>query len=176
LWLDSAGIIPALHKTRKWSFLDVVIVISSSIFLQVCVAFLSHFPDIYRIKFWLVYSSLSLKSCYFIFNQLILFNVMVTLTFWHDSFASFFRFPKLSYFKGTTMYGFLRCAIYVPHTGDENGSTFLCMVYCCMCWVTFYLCVARIKKYLFTHKKRQPLHTHTHTHTHIYIYIYIYTH
>ena len=51
------------------------------------------------------------KPKYFIFNQLIHFDVIVTLTFWHNSFASFFRFQKLSYFKGRTMYGFLRGTI-----------------------------------------------------------------
>ena len=37
----------------------------------------------------------------------------------------------------------------VPHTQDESGSTFLCILDCCLHPVTFHLCVARIKKFIF---------------------------
>ena len=82
------------------------------------------YSDTYCIYLWLIValftktavlvccSFLSLsKRMYFIFNQLILFRVMVTFTFWHNSFVSFFRLQNLSYIKGTTVYGFLRYAL-----------------------------------------------------------------
>ena len=68
------------------------------------------------------------------------FDILTTL-------ASFFRFQKLSSFKGTTMYGFLQRAISITVShmlGMKMEELFFA---CCMHRVTFYFYVAKIKKF-----------------------------
>ena len=110
---------------RSWEivFLAVVtgILHSFKLGLLFWLASIVIYPDTRCIVIWsIVARSLSLsklflfflsKRRYFIFNELILLDVMITLTIWHNSFGSFFKFQKLSYFKGTAIYGFLRRAV-----------------------------------------------------------------